>query len=526
LESIELLYSKKPSSGLILALMNPVIYDHAVNDCHLIETHASWIILTGDFAYKIKKPVNLGFLDFSTLEKRHFLCKEELRLNQRLAPQMYLELVTITGTPEKPVLNGTGKPVEFAVRMLQFPQEVQLDRMLASGEIGTFHIDTIARLVADFHKKTMVASKDSTYGDPEHIRKPVENNFIQINKNRKKAEHPLSNELEAWCKSFFDELKPVFIKRKAEGFIRECHGDMHLRNIAWINNTPVVFDCIEFDPDLRWIDVISEIAFLVMDFEARMHPQLSRRFLNVYLEESGDYAGVRVLPFYLVYRALVRTKIAAIRAGQQDISEEEKAEAEKEFFNYLQLAKSSSKISAPKLIITRGLSASGKSTITMQLLEQMDAIRIRSDVERKRIFGISRKESIETTYCQNIYSPEATKKTYDKLAGLAEKILDTGYPVIVDAAFLKFEERGKFRELAEAKKVPFIILEFLATHDTLRQRIIKREKNVSDADLSVLEQQIAKWQPLDKREKDRAITIDTETPVDIMLLAEKVKDFY
>ncbi|MFH2045681.1 MAG: AAA family ATPase [Pseudomonadota bacterium] len=520
------IYSPKPSSGLISALMNPGIYDHAVNDCHLIETHASWIILTGDFAYKIKKPVNLGFLDFSTLEKRHLLCKEELRLNQRLAPQMYLELITITGTAEKPVLNGTGKPIEFAVKMLQFPQEVQLDRMLARGEIGTSHIDAIARLVADFHKTTMVASKDSTYGDLEHIRKPVENNFIQINKNTKKAEHPLIHELEVWCKSFFDKLKPVFIKRKAEGFIRECHGDMHLRNIAWLNNTPVVFDCIEFDPDLRWIDVISEIAFLVMDFEARKHPQLSRRFLNAYLEESGDYAGVRVLPFYLVYRALVRAKIASIRAGQQDISEEEKAEAEKEFFNYMQLAKSCSKIASPKLIITRGLSASGKSTITLQLLEQMDAIRIRSDVERKRIFGISRKESSKTTYCENIYSPEAIKKTYDKLAGLAEKILDAGYPVIIDAAFLKFEERGKFRKLAEAKKVPFIILEFLTTHDTLRWRITKREKNVSDADLSVLEHQIAKWQPLGEREKDRAITIDTETPVDIMLLEEKVRDFY
>lgn len=519
------IYSQKPSSGLISALMNPDIYDHAVNDCHLIETHASWIILTGDFAYKIKKPVNLGFLDFSTLEKRHFLCKEELRLNKRLAPEIYLELVTITGTPAKPVLNKTGKPIEFAVKMLQFPQKAQLDRMLARGEIETSHIDAIASLVADFHKKTMVASKDSAYGDLEHIRKPVENNFLQINKNTKKAGHPLINELEVRCKSFFDKLKPVFIKRKAEGFIRECHGDMHLRNIAWLNNLPVVFDCIEFDSNLRFIDVISEIAFLVMDFKARMHPQLARRFLNAYLEKSGDYAGVYVLPFYLVYRALVRAKIAAIRAGQQGISEEEKVKAEKEFFNYMQLAKSCSEISSPKLVITRGLSASGKSTITMQLLEHMDAIRIRSDVERKRIFGISRKERSIATHCKDIYTPEATKKTYDKLAELAGKILDAGYPVIVDAAFLKFEERDNFGKLAKAKKVPFIILEFLATHDTLRQRIIKREKNVSDADLSVLEQQIAKWQPLGKSEKDRAITIDTETPVDIMLLAEKVRDF-
>jgi len=521
----ELLYSQKPSAGLISALMNPDIYGHDVTECKLIETHASWIILTGTYAYKIKKPVNLGFLDFSTLEKRHFCCKEELRLNQRLAPQMYLKVVTITGTTEKPVLTGIGKPIEFAVKMVQFPQEVQLDRMLTKGELKVWHIDAIARLVADFHKKTAVSLNDSTHGDPEHIRKPVENNFIQINKNIKSGKYFLIDELEGWCKSAFEKLEPAFIQRRAGGFIRECHGDMHLRNIAWLKDSPVVFDCIEFEPNLRWIDVISEIAFLVMDLRARLHPELTRRFLNTYLEESGDYAGVCVLPFYLVYRALVRAKIGAIRAGQQGIGVKEKTEAQREFFNYLQLAKSCSESDSPKLIITRGLSASGKSTITSQLLEQMDAIRIRSDVERKRIFGRKQEENSKALYCENIYTPEATKLTYDKLTMLAGNIMDAGYPVIVDAAFLKFEEREQFRKLAESKKAPYIILDFFATHDTLRQRIIKREKDISDADLSVLEHQITGWQPLGESEKDKAITIDTEFPVDMILLAEKIRDF-
>lgn len=506
--------------------MNPGIYDHVVNDCKLIETHASWIILTGTYAYKIKKPVNLGFLDFSTLKKRYFYCKEELRLNQRLAPEMYLELVTIAGTPAKPVLKGIGDPIEFAVKMLQFPQEAQLDRMLARGELGVTHIDAIARLVADFHKKTAVAVKDSAYGDPEHVRKPVENNFLQINRNIEKREHVLIHELEDWCKSAFDRLKPAFMQRKADGFIRECHGDMHLRNIAWLNDSPIVFDCIEFDPNLRWIDVISEIAFLVMDLMARLHPQLAGRFLNTYLEESGDYAGICVLPFYLIYRALVRAKIGAIRARQQGISGKERTKAEREFFDYLQLAKSCARTVAPQLIITRGLSASGKSTLTQQLLEQMDAIRIRSDVERKRIFDINPKAGSKASYCENIYTPEASKQTYDKLAGLAGTILDAGYSVIVDAACLKFEQRKQFQKLAETKKAPYLILEFYAAHDTLRRRIINREKNASDADLLVLEHQISDWQPLGESEQDRTITIDTEAPVDIMLLAEKIRDFF
>ncbi|MGB5156915.1 AAA family ATPase [Desulfobacterium sp. N47] len=526
MESDNLIYSQKPPAGLISALMNPDLYDHAVTDCKLIETHASWIILTGTYAYKIKKPVNLGFLDFSTLEKRHFLCKEELRLNKRLAPGLYLELITITGSEAKPLLNGIGGPIEFAVKMVQFPQEVQFDRMLAKGELTVRHIDAIARLIADFHKKTAVAPKKSEYGDLEHIRKPVENNFIQIRKNIKNGNNILIDELEGWCKSAFERLKQTFIQRKAEGFIRECHGDMHLRNIAWINNSPVAFDCIEFDPNLRWIDVISEIAFLIMDIEARKHPQLAKCFLNNYLEKSGDYPGLCVLPYYVVYRALVRAKIASIRAKQQGISEEEKTEAENEFINYLRLAKRCTKAVSPKLIITRGLSASGKSTVTRQLIEQMYAIRIRSDVERKRIFGISTEDNSKASYCENIYTSGATKQTYDKLAVLAEKVLDAGYSVIVDAAFLKFEERNRFRILAESKKAPYIILEFLATHDTLRKRIIKREKEVSDADLPVLEQQISFWQPLDEGEKDMSIKIDTEIAVDIMVLADKIDKLF
>jgi len=509
---------------LIAALMNPDLYDHPVEKCQLIETHISWVILTGTYAYKIKKPVNLGFLDFSSLEKRGFYCEEELRLNRRLAPDIYLAVVPITGTHEQPFWAGEGEPIEFAVQMVQFPQEAQLDRMLARGELEPQHIDAIARMVADFHQRIALAGADSAYGDPEHVRKPVEDNFKQICECITEAEYldPLT-ELEHWSKSTFDELQSVFVQRKTGGFIRECHGDMHLRNLAWVNEAPVAFDCIEFNPNLRWIDVISEVAFLLMDLQDREQPQLAQRFLNKYLEYSGDYAGTRVLPFYLVYRALVRAKVDAIRVKQTGISQQEQIEAMMDFSGYLQLAQSYTRTVTPQLIITRGLSASGKSTLTQPLLEHLGAVRIRSDVERKRLLGMKPEEGGQAGHNQGIYSAEFTQRTYDKLAELAGQVIDAGYPVVVDAACLKPEQRAQFQQLAAAKKVPYIILEFIASPGTLRQRIVERKDDVSDANLKILEHQLADWHPLCESERPYTITIDTEAPFEVVELAGKIK---
>ncbi|MBI5592131.1 MAG: AAA family ATPase [Deltaproteobacteria bacterium] len=518
------LVRKKPLPSLIAALMKPGAYDPSIKKCELVETHASWVILTGVFAYKIKKPINLGFLDFSTLEKRRFCCEEELRLNQRLSPEIYLELAPIFGSPERPKWTGSGKAIEYAVKMAQFPQEAQLDRTLAGGNLQARHIDAFARLIARFHQRIAVAGAGSSFGDPDHIRKPVLENFLQIRKHIPEGEllEPLA-ELEDWTRAGLHALEPVFVRRKSEGWIRECHGDLHLRNLAWINDAPVVFDCLEFNPNLRWIDIISDAAFLVMDLRDRNRPQLAQRFLNLYLEHTGDYRGLRVLPFYLTYRALVRAKVNAIRARQPGISKKQRIETEKDFCEYLKLAKRYTKPGSPQLIITHGLSASGKSTLTQPILEHIEAIRIRSDVERKRRYGMRPETDGHAVIGKGIYTDEATEWTYGHLAELAAQILDAGYPVIVDAAFLKIDQRLRFQQLAAAKQVPYMILECIASPETLRRRIVERPKNVSDADLAILEHQFRNRQPLSESERLYSLEIDTEAPMDARFLADRIK---
>lgn len=512
---------KQPA--LIRSLLQPAAYQHPVKEIQLIETHISWVILTGDYVYKIKKPINLGFLDFSTLEKRRFCCNEELRLNSRLAAEIYLDVVPIAGTAEHPVLQGAGETIEYAVRMVQFPQQAQLDNMLAEGRLHNSHIDAIAVMVARFHQVTDIAPADSDFGDLQHVYHPVAENFSQIREHLHTSE--FDDELaglEDWSQSANKALAAVFEQRKQDGFIRECHGDMHLRNLVWFNNKPMAFDCLEFNPALRWIDTLSEIAFLVMDLQDRNQTALARRFLNDYLQQSGDYQGVKVLDFYLVYRALVRAKVAAIRAGQQGITASEQNEAEKEFQTYLQLAQSYTRSRNPLLIITRGMSASGKSTLTQPLVETTGAIRIRSDVERKRMFGLDPTADGKAGIDQGIYSAEAGVKTYARLKQLAGAVLDAGFPVIIDAAFLKPDQRQPFMQLAREKQVPFIILEFTASADTLRARIKARAHDVSDADLAVLEHQLVSTRPLTDEEIRYRISIDTEVPFDADTLANDI----
>jgi hypothetical protein len=511
------------SQPLIDALLEPGMYNHPVDCCELIETHISWVILAGEYAYKIKKPVNLGFLDFSTLEKRHFYCNEEVRLNARLAPDLYLEVVAISGNEKQPRLSDEGPVIEYMVKMKRFAQQTQLDRMLADDALNETHIDAIASMVADFHQQCDPAKASSAFGTPEQVYSPVDDNFVQ-NRSRLTDRQQLEQltTIENWCRHNYALLRPVFTARKQAGFIRECHGDMHLRNLAWINNKPVAFDCIEFNPELRWIDVISEVAFLIMDLQEKNRAGFAQRFLNAYLEITGDYAGLQVLDFYLVYRALVRTKVEAIRLGQADLNSSERKHAEADLARYLLLASKYVKAKTPILFIMHGLSASGKSTVSQTWLELTGVIRIRSDVERKRLYAHAPDADSAHNVGEGIYAEQATQRTYELLAELANTILMAGFSVIVDATFLKAAQREQFRSLAESRHVPFIILSLSALPDTLRGRIVERAHGVSDANLTVLENQLKHWQPLSTEETASVIDIDTGRSIDFSQLRKQL----
>jgi uncharacterized protein len=506
---------------LIQALHEPACYDHPAQNIRLVETHISWILLTGSYAYKIKKPVNLGFLDFSTLEKRRFYCEEELRLNRRLAASIYLGVVPITGPSSRPVLNGPGDAIEYAVKMVQFPEQARLDRMLAGGELQPRHIDLLARELAEFHGRIGVAGKDEPFGDPEHVYEPVRQNFEQIRPRVDAQDQAQLRRLQVWSERTFAELRNAFEYRQRGGFIRECHGDAHLANMVWHEQRVMLFDCLEFNANLRWIDTMSEVAFLTMDLDDRGHPGLARRALNGYLEHTGDYEGLTVFRFYQVYRALVRAKVACIRLGQGGLGDSEKQRVREEYLGYAGLAERYTQSLHAALIITHGLSGSGKTWLSQQLLESFDAIRVRSDIERKRLHGIAARERSGSGIDSGIYTAEAGHRTYRRLAELAQAILRTGHPVIVDAAFLKREQRDRFRALAGQERAPFVILDIHAPETMLRDRLRHRSQQpheASEADAAVLDHQLATNEPLAADERRDILDVGGVPSPDIAAL--------
>jgi aminoglycoside phosphotransferase family enzyme/predicted kinase len=512
---------------MIRALQNPALYDHEVKNFNIIETHISWVLLTGHFAYKIKKPVDLGFLDFSTLEKRHYYCEEELRLNRRLAPDLYLQVVTITGEPAIPEINGSGRIIDYAVKMVQFPADARLDRVLAKDLLSPTDIDLIAEEIACFHAQTEIAGSDSPYGTPEVLFQPVLENFRQI---RPLLSDPSDlqrlDEIANWSETQHKSLRQIFIERKKNNFIRECHGDLHLENIAKIAGQIVVFDCIEFNEKLRWIDVGSEIAFLTMDLEDRGVPHFAYRVINKYLELSGDYGLLRVLRFYKVYRAMVRAKVARIRLGQESQANPDREALLTAYNGYIALAQQYCRLPKPMLIINHGLSGSGKTTFSAMILEQFRAIRVRSDIERKRLFDLVPTQSSSSELDQGIYTKDATKETYQRLAQLAEIIVKAGYTVIVDATFLKQSQRKVFQDLAVHLKVPFAILDCVAPIEVLQNRITQRQQqghDVSEANHKVLENQIENQEPLSSDEQNYAITVNATQPLDMEKLINELK---
>lgn len=499
---------------LIAALGQPDCYAHAVERVELLQTHISCILLAGEYAYKIKKPVNLGFLDFSTLAARRHYCEEELRLNRRTAPRLYLEVIAIGGSESAPVLGGGGAPIEYALRMRRFGQEALLDRMARRGALLPGHIDALARILAAFHAQIERAPPWEACGSAQRILGPAMQNFEQLLPLAgARTDSALLARLRDWTAREHGALEPVFAARKRAGWVRECHGDLHLGNIALLEGVPTPFDCIEFNPDFRWTDVMNDVAFLLMDLLDHRSPRLAFRFLNAYLELTGDYPGLRVLRFYLVYRALVRAKVSCLRAHQTGVPPREHGAVEQEYRRHLRLAERLAQGARAALLIMHGLSGSGKSTAAQELLETLGAVRLRSDVERKRLFGLAPQERSGSAPDAGLYTPAAGERTYARLADLAREVLAAGYPLIVDAAFLQRGPRERFAAIARNAGAHFLIAACNAAPATLRARVAARERaaqDASEAGLAVLERQIATLEPPAPDEARHTLSIDTE----------------
>ncbi len=492
---------RKTLPPLIQALLDPGRYPDPTARVKLIETHASWLLLAGDFAYKIKKPVILPFLDYGTLDKRRLCCEAELRLNRRFAPQLYLSVVPIVGSPQDPQIGGAGTAIEFAVRMHRFAEAGRLDHLCVRGQLQWQQVSDLAATVATFHNDASVAALPTRFGEPAQVLAPAIENFAELlallpgtEEQRRLAR------LATWTRSEFDHLAPRFAARKAAGCVRECHGDLHLGNLVLIDGRVTLFDCIEFSEELRWIDVASEVAFLYVDFLDQRQPGLACWLLNEWLARTGDHDAVQVLRFYAVYRALVRAKVAAIRARQANTILEQAQE-------YLALAERLIEPPAPRLIITHGVAGCGKSRVSRRLLLSDQAaatLRLRSDVERRRLFGIAATSNSNSPIDGGIYAREASELTYQRLHELAQELLAAGWSVIVDAAFLERSRRDAFRALAAQTGVPFFIVAPQATPAQLRARVLRRlakGHDASEATLPVLEQQLTRIEGLNTDER-------------------------
>ena len=481
----------------------------------LVETHISWVLLTDRLAYKLKKPVRLPFVDFSTLALRKHFCEEEVRLNRRLAPSLYLGVVRVSGSVQAPSFDGPGETIDYVVCMRRFAPGVLLSEQLMAGSLRPEHLADLAWRLAAFHQHAPIAPLMPIGDATERVAGPVLGVLRQLRLHSGAAR---IDALESWVVAQAEALRDTWSARQRDGQVRECHGDLHLANAVLLDGEATAFDCIEFDPALRQTDVLSDVAFLTMDLKANGRDDLAFRFLDTYLQCSGDYAGVPVLRFYEVYRALVRALVHGLRAG---IGAALPSDAGPDYLGCAERMTRGSG-SPPRLLITHGVSGSGKSTVAQQLLSVAGAIRLRSDVERKRLFGLAALE--RSTDRARVYGPDATLRTFNRLAECARGALRAGYPVIVDAAFLRRAERDVLRALAAELRVPFTILHCSANTARLRERVAARGNSgddASEADLEVLERQLGYAEPLSDDERALAIDVNTDEPVDAAALSER-----
>jgi uncharacterized protein len=474
-------------------------YSHDVDGAVAIhQTHISIIALAGDYAYKIKKPIKTNFLDYSTLELRKHFCDQEVRLDRRFADDLYLGVVPITIDNDQLTMDGDGEIIEYAVKMRRFPDDALVSNRSDAGRLTTAEVIDLAETVAGFHAAAAVDRGSLAKSWPDFL---VRNFHEVIETLRQSADQDSSRSLKVlhdWTNKFFGRYLGELADRVDDGFIRECHGDLHLANVVHWGDRLIPFDGIEFNDHLRWIDVLSDAAFLSMDLVARGHLDLSRTFTNAYLERTGDYRSLELWRLFLVYRSLVRALAASMRSDAQDVHAK------------IDLAYRFTLRETPQLWITRGVSGSGKTTLSEAVVQRHEAIRLRSDIERKRLFGLAPNDRPSPQLATTMYSDDATEQTYRRLGELAGRVLDAGYSVIVDATFLRRSDRDRFHDLANQHGVGFAILDCHSDPQTLRQRVADRASrgdDASDADLRVLENQLAHQEPLSPEELRHVVDV-------------------
>jgi aminoglycoside phosphotransferase family enzyme/predicted kinase len=514
-------------AALVEALSRPSAYAHRPRDVELVRTNTSLVFLAGERVYKVKRRVDLGFVDYTTLGRRRFFCEEEVRLNRRLAPGVYLGVVPVArGRDGTLHVDGLGETVEVAVEMKRLPASRMLGSLVEAGEVDNSWIGEIASLLAGFHAGARTGPEVDVYGTPEAVAYNVRENFDQTagfaappGRDAPAGARTVSPGLHAFlagrAERFLSEQQTLLEARVRNGRIRDGHGDLHAGNICLTDQGIVIYDRIEFAPRFRCGDVASDLAFLAMDLDGRGVRGFSAFLVRRYAEQAGDPDLERLTRFYKGYRAVVRAKVASFGAVDREVGDEEREARRLEALSYFHLAASYEL--GPVLILTCGLPASGKSTVARRLAEPFEAAVLRSDVRRKQLAGLDPTTSAAAALHGGIYTPEMSERTYAALLAGAEAILSDGRSVVVDAAFARADRRRPFVDLAERLRLPWLLVETRVDDETTRRRMRARvgdRSEVSDADYCVYERLRDEYEPPLEVPEPHVLAADGGAPAD------------
>ncbi len=490
---------------IIADLLRPEAYDHPSDDLRLHETHSSWVVLAGEFAYKLKKPVNLGFLDFTTVEQRRADCDEELRLNQRFSPEVYLGVVEVAerdGHFRVGGERGTGEP---AVNMRRLPEAGMLPTMLERGEVDTRLARRIGRILAKLHGRAETGPDIDAYGGPTAVAANWQENFEQI---RPFVGRTIANDINEDIRVYVDEFlrqhKTLLERRVAEGHVRDGHGDLHAASICIDNGEIRLFDSLQFSPRYRCADLASEVAFLAMDLEHNGRADLAWAFVDSYVRGSDDDELLRLLDFYTCYRAYVRGKVRSLRLAQtEQASDHEQRALISESRAYFDLAWAhAGGVPAPPLLVTMGLPASGKTTLARALAGRLGLVHLSSDVMRKTMAGLHPTRRGADAFGSGLYDPSMTQRTYAALRRDAARWLRRGRGVVVDATFGSPSERAQLQQLARRLDTGLHVVWCEADDATLIARLKQRATQqgvVSDARIELWPDLRAAFTPPDEQ---------------------------
>jgi uncharacterized protein len=511
---------------LIQQMLQPEFYPHGVQQqpIGLIQTHISYVLLTGEYAYKVKKPMNFGFLDFSSLEKRQHFCQEEVRLNQRGAGKLYLDVLSIGQTGDRYQFldaEAQGEPLEYAVKMRQFPTGLLFSDLFEQGSLTDELVVRLAAELARFHADAQRSDYIDSFGQVEQVRRAFDENYeqtlgfvgdpTQLTTPQTQAQF---DQTKAYTDRLFAQQADLLQARVSQGHIRECHGDSHLRNIALWDNEILLFDCIEFNEPFRFVDTMYDLGFAMMDLDARGRSDWSNLLMNTYLEQTGDWPGAKVLPLYLSRQAYVRAKVTSFLLNDPSVPEAVKQDAAQTAAQYYTLAWRYTQPQVGRIILMSGLSGSGKSTTARQLARQINAVHLRSDAVRKHLAGIP----LDSSGGPEVYTREMTEQTYTQLLDLGISLAAQGYAVILDAKYDRQSLRTEAIALAKQAGLGLHILYCDAPDETLRQRVAARQGDIADATVAVLAQQTL--EPFGEQERHCVTTISTTAD-----LAPQIKQF-